>query len=39
MTKIFASAAAIKTAAIAAAFVLFTPVAMAALMQASQIVA
>jgi len=35
MTKTFAS----KAAAIAAAFVLFAPVAMATLMQASQIVA
>lgn len=39
MTNIFAKTAAVKAAAFAAAFVLFAPVAMAALMQASQIVA
>jgi|GEM_PF-2550557 len=39
MTKTFAQIATVKAAAIAAAFVLFAPVAMAALMQASQIVA
>lgn len=39
MTKTFANIAAIKAAALAAAFLLFAPLAMAALMQAPQIVA
>jgi hypothetical protein len=39
MTKIYALTVAAKTAALAAAFVLFAPVAIATLMQAAQIVA
>lgn len=39
MTKIYAFSATAKIAAIAAAFVLFAPVAIATLMQAAQIVA
>ncbi len=39
MTKMFAHTAAFKAAAFVAAFALFTPLALAALAQASQIVA